>query len=97
MQFTFLINGVIKDTLHHSQEGVPWNAIDRVGDCAGNYALKAGHQVVVNQLVQAGVTAELIFAALEKEKTVSETKRNVFQTDYLKVALPQKYLADLTT
>ena len=51
---------------------------------------------MVNQLVQAGVTAELIFAALEKKKTVSDTKRNVFQTDYLKVALPQKYLADVT-
>ena len=76
------------------QEGVPWNAIDRAGDCAGNYALKAGHQVAVDQLVQAGVTAELIFAALEKSRAVSEKKRNVFQTDYLKVAKPPKFLAD---
>ena len=73
------------------QEGVPWNAIDRHGDCAGNYALKAGHQDIVDRLVQAGVTAELIFAALEKQREVSTKQRNVFQSDYLQV--PRAYAA----
>ena len=37
------------------QHGAPWNACDRTAKCAGEYALKAGHQVVVDQLVAAGV------------------------------------------
>jgi protein arginine N-methyltransferase 2 len=45
--------------------GAPWNAIDRQGLCAGQYALRAGHQEVVDSLVTAGVRAELVLGLLE--------------------------------
>eukprot|EP00466_Bigelowiella_natans_P013284 jgi/Bigna1/48887/estExt_Genewise1.C_340012 len=48
--------------------GAPWNAVDKHGRSAGNYALKAGHQKAVDQIVNAGVTAELIFAQLGKNQ-----------------------------
>ena len=35
--------------------------------------------------MQAGVTAELLFALLAKNRTVSDKKRNIFQSDYLEV------------
>jgi protein arginine N-methyltransferase 2 len=47
-------------------EGAPWNALDRFAKCAGDYALRGGHQDVVNALVEAGVRAELIFGQLEE-------------------------------
>lgn len=37
------------------QRGAPWNAVDRNGMCAGEHALKNGHQNLVDQLVAAGV------------------------------------------
>lgn len=33
------------------QRGAPWNAVDRKGKCAGQYALAAGHQALVDRLV----------------------------------------------
>ena len=45
------------------EAGAPWNAIDRRGRCAGNYALDAGHQEVVDQLVDVAVRAELLLGA----------------------------------
>jgi protein arginine N-methyltransferase 2 len=50
------------------QNGAPWNAIDRKGKCAGEYALQNGHQDVVEQLVDAGVAAELLLAAIDKNR-----------------------------
>ena len=44
--------------------GAPWNAVDRSARCAGDYALAASHQAVVDEIVSAGVRAELLFAAL---------------------------------
>jgi protein arginine N-methyltransferase 2 len=44
--------------------GAPWNALDRRGKCAGEHALAAGHQPLVDLLVQAGVQAELLFRAM---------------------------------
>jgi protein arginine N-methyltransferase 2 len=40
--------------------GAPWNALDRQGKCAGNYAVDQGEQECVDILVEAGVQAELI-------------------------------------
>ena len=51
-------------THHHT--GAPWNAIDRRGQCAGNYALDAGHQRVVDLLVEHGVRSELLLGASER-------------------------------
>lgn len=36
------------------QAGAPWNALDRRGCCAGEYADAAGQQETFDQLVQAG-------------------------------------------
>ena len=46
--------------------GAPWNAIDRQGRCAGNYALDAGFQTIVDRLVDAGVQAELLLGAASR-------------------------------
>lgn len=46
--------------------GAPWNAIDRNGQCAGNYATQAEHWAIVNLLVDWGVRAELILGMLER-------------------------------
>ena len=36
------------------QAGAPWNALDRQGRCAGEYADAAGQQDTFDQLVHAG-------------------------------------------
>ena len=41
------------------ENGAPWNAIDRYGKCAGNYATDAQQWDVVNLLVEAGTKAEV--------------------------------------
>mmetsp|Transcript_16464 Transcript_16464/g.21823 ORF Transcript_16464/g.21823 Transcript_16464/m.21823 type:complete len:438 (-) Transcript_16464:222-1535(-) len=43
--------------------GAPWNAIDRHGKCAGNYAVDAQKWEIVNLLVEVGTRAELILGA----------------------------------
>ena len=49
------------------QKGAPWNAVDRKGRCAGDHAVAAGDQSVIDQLVNVGVQAELLFAAMSKK------------------------------
>jgi len=44
-------------------KGAPWNAVDRKGKCAGNYATDGEFWEVVNFLVDAGTKAELILGA----------------------------------
>ena len=48
--------------------GAPWNALDRSGRCAGQYALQHGQQAVVDQLVNAGVMAEMVLGAVMKKR-----------------------------
>ena len=48
------------------EAGAPWNAVDRRGACAGNYALDAGHQALVDSLVDVAVRAELLLGASER-------------------------------
>eukprot|EP00986_Skeletonema_menzelii_P002420 scaffold652_cov142-Skeletonema_menzelii.AAC.7 len=43
--------------------GAPWNALDRYGKCAGNWAQENEHWEVVNLLVEEGTKAELILGA----------------------------------
>jgi len=69
--------------------GAPWNAIDRHGKCAGDYAIAAGHQVIVDALVTAGVSAELIFGEMSRSE-LAAAPRNL---DYLQSAA--KYEGDL--
>lgn len=60
--------------------GAPWNAIDRNGLCAGDYAIEAGHGDAVDVLVNAGVQAELILGAAFRRLKVEEKASN---GDYL--------------
>lgn len=46
---------------HLLEEGAPWNAVDRMGKCAGNYATEKQHWDVVNLLVDAGTRAEVSY------------------------------------
>jgi protein arginine N-methyltransferase 2 len=55
--------------------GAPWNAVDRQGRCAGTVALNAGHQEIVNRIVEAGVESELKFAEIEKKSKKHKRKR----------------------
>jgi len=45
------------------EHGAPWNAVDRRGRCAGNYATDAEHWDIVNLLVEHATKAELILGA----------------------------------
>lgn len=51
--------------------GAPWNAIDRQGQCAGNYATDAEHWEVVNLLVDWGTRSELILGELQRSQRAS--------------------------
>jgi len=56
-------------------EGAPWNAVDRQGKCAGNYATENEHWDVVNLLVDAGTQAELILGASIRLAMKSDTNQ----------------------
>jgi len=51
------------------ERGAPWNALDRGGRCAGEYAYDAGSQACVDALVDAGVRAQLLFGSLEDSRS----------------------------
>ena len=55
------------------EAGAPWNAIDRQGQCAGNYATDAEQWEVVNLLVEWGTRSELILGELQR----SQRRENV--------------------
>lgn len=48
------------------EQGAPWNAVDRYGQCAGNYAAVGEHWDVVNMLVDHGTRAELILSSIQR-------------------------------
>lgn len=45
------------------EEGAPWNALDRYGKCAGNYATEQENWDIVNLLVEHGTKSELVLGA----------------------------------
>jgi protein arginine N-methyltransferase 2 len=49
-------------------QGAPWNAIDRQGQCAGNYATLAEQWEVVNLLVEWGTRSELILGEVQRSQ-----------------------------
>jgi protein arginine N-methyltransferase 2 len=49
-------------------EGAPWNAIDRNGQCAGNYATDAEQWNVVNLMVEWGTRSELILGEIQRSQ-----------------------------
>lgn len=54
--------------LHLLEAGAPWNAVDRKGQCAGNYASDHNHQSVVDLLVEWAVRSELILGQIERSQ-----------------------------
>ena len=60
--------------------GAPWNAVDRKGRCAGTVALNAGHQEIVNRMVEAGVESELMFYDIEKKAKALRKQQQPSQT-----------------
>ena len=46
----------------------PWNAVDRQGQCAGNYATQQEHWEIVNALVDWGTRAELLLGLVERQQ-----------------------------
>lgn len=51
------------------EQGAPWNAVDRYGQCAGNYATTAEHWDIVNLLVDHGTRAELILSSMQRARS----------------------------
>lgn len=49
-------------------QGAPWNAVDRQGQCAGNFATDSEHWDVVNLLVEWGTRSELILGELQRSQ-----------------------------
>lgn len=55
------------------QAGAPWNALSPSGQCAGDFAMDAGHQEAFDILLDAGMQAELILGVVaRREKKVGE-------------------------
>lgn len=63
-------------------DGAPWNAVDRRGLSAGDHAIRASHQGVIDRLVSAGVQAELLFRALAEANGIAPVEQgaSVFLT-----------------
>eukprot|EP00055_Hartaetosiga_balthica_P009856 m.40401 g.40401 ORF g.40401 m.40401 type:complete len:359 (-) comp6924_c0_seq1:839-1915(-) len=66
------------------ERGAPWNDVDNDGRSAGDYALKRGKDDVVQVLVNAGVSAELLFATMENKSGISEARSKINNTEYIK-------------
>jgi protein arginine N-methyltransferase 2 len=58
------------------QHGAPWNAVDRMGQCAGNYATNREHWPVVNLLVEHGTQAELILGRVIRNNHQNQQHQN---------------------
>lgn len=56
--------------------GAPWNALDRAGLCAGDYAMSSGHEDAMELLVDAGLRSELILGAAARSLTAGKTAAN---------------------
>ena len=55
--------------------GAPWNAVDRRGRCAGQYAMDGGDQLIVDALLDSGVAAELLLGCVERAKGAADVLR----------------------
>ncbi|GIL85389.1 hypothetical protein Vretifemale_13936 [Volvox reticuliferus] len=64
------------------QSGAPWNAQDKYGYCAGEYAMGSGHQEAVDLLLDFAVQAELVLGALQRRMQVGSGAA-VPNSDYL--------------
>lgn len=66
---------------HLLEAGAPWNAVDRQGQCAGNYATDNEHWGCVNLLVDWGVRSELILGMIERQTRPQDTNFTQATTD----------------
>ena len=62
------------------ERGAPWNALDRKGRCAGEFAVDARSQECVDLLVNAGVRAQLLFGIIEGASTEDRTSQEYLTT-----------------
>jgi len=58
------------------ERGAPWNALDRFGQCAGNYATNHQHWDIVNILVDHGTRAELILGSVMRSNYDERSNNN---------------------
>eukprot|EP00899_Mesostigma_viride_P012138 jgi/Mesvir1/20925/Mv07996-RA.1 len=65
------------------ESGAPWNALDRKGRCAGEYAVAAGQQGIVDKLVEWGCQAELILGAAERRLRATASEDQPINARYL--------------
>eukprot|EP00924_Labyrinthula_sp_SR-Ha-C_P016432 snap_masked-scaffold_6-processed-gene-3.16-mRNA-1 protein AED:0.03 eAED:0.04 QI:0/-1/0/1/-1/1/1/0/350 len=66
----------VKILLNH---GAPWNALDRKGMCAGEYAMQKNNQELIDLILNSAVKAELLLGTLENkiyEKNVNKYLEN---------------------
>ena len=64
-------------------QGAPWNAIDKHGKCAGNYAVDGNHQECIDLLVNHGVQSELILNSINKDQQASPDIITSTKPEYL--------------
>ncbi|KXZ55008.1 hypothetical protein GPECTOR_3g171 [Gonium pectorale] len=69
------------------QAGAPWNAQDRHGYCAGEYAMGNGQQEAVDVLLDFAVQAELVLGALQRRMQVGAPSSAAANSDYLQQKL----------
>ncbi|KAJ2359443.1 hypothetical protein IWW50_001061 [Coemansia erecta] len=70
------------------ESGIPWNALDEGNYTAGDYAENGGHAKAYNELVQAGIRAEMVLRLLNKESDINKAANE----DYL--TQPVEYSGD---
>mmetsp|Transcript_19531 Transcript_19531/g.45639 ORF Transcript_19531/g.45639 Transcript_19531/m.45639 type:complete len:376 (+) Transcript_19531:3-1130(+) len=56
------------------QAGAPWNALDRRGRCAGEYAIDGSHQRIVDLIVNHAVQCELLLGAAGRNERLVPQK-----------------------
>lgn len=53
---------------HLLDEGAPWNAVDRQGNCAGNHAMDNEHWELSNLLLEWGTRSELVLGEIQRSQ-----------------------------
>jgi len=76
------------------EAGAPWNALDRQGRCAGEYAVESQSQECCDVLVAAGVRAQLLFGLLEDATTTDDRTTARYLASDVQMSADGKTLAD---
>ncbi|KAJ2684559.1 hypothetical protein GGH99_004018 [Coemansia sp. RSA 1285] len=71
------------------EAGIPWNSLDVGNYTAGDYAESGGHDAAYNELVQAGIRAEMVLRMLNPGASSTDKAAN---EDYL--SQPVEYTGD---